>query len=47
MYKCFAHMHMWTSTWIPGACKNSQKKALDSMELELWMTVSHHVDARN
>jgi hypothetical protein len=42
MYLNILSVYMFGPMHMPGACR-SQKKALKSIELELWMAVSCHV----
>lgn len=47
VYMCFAYMYVYMCiTCVPDACGN-QKKITDSLELELQVVMSCHVDAGN
>lgn len=48
LYDCFGCMSVYSDFWlIPTVVRREQKRASDSMELELNMVVSFHVDAVN
>ena len=42
MYGCFDWINCVCTTCIPDA-RGGQQWSLDSMKLELWMVMSHHV----
>ena len=48
MYEGFAHvcMSLECAMCVPGA-QGDQKRLLDHLEPEIWMTVTHHVGALN
>jgi hypothetical protein len=48
LYLCLGHFAcMYVSTQCVCRAQRSQKRALEPLELELWMVVSCHMDAGN
>lgn len=42
----YVYKYLFTCMYVPVTC-GGQKKVSDALELELWIIVSHHMDARN